>query len=296
MSFFYSARIIPKSISVTLVVVLVANLFLFATLFQPQPAKATGLPVVDIGAIGQSIAEFVWNAAKWVYEKAVQAQEAAWRIWDQFKSNHGIIAEIISTLFLVMMHQVLAKLTNDIVAWINGGGKGEIRVLPDPGDFLLQALDEAGGVLAGAILNVDPATLCDASYLKFKLKAAFTGPYAVPTFDEKVACTFTGAAEGLQGFQKNFTNGGWASFIELSRKENNQIGQTLIVKAELDRIKSEKSAESVAKLNISKGFLAQEKCTVTKAPEWATDAVIGKPLEEIMKVMGEFAPSKGKIG
>ncbi|MEK7493636.1 MAG: kelch repeat-containing protein, partial [Patescibacteria group bacterium] len=91
-------------------------------------------------------------------------------------------------------------------------------------------------------------------------------PYAVTTFDEKVACTFTGAAAGLQKFQEDFRNGGWASFIELARKENNQIGQTLIVAEEMAKIKSEKSAESVAKLNISKGFLAQEKCTITEVP------------------------------
>ncbi|MCR4322824.1 MAG: hypothetical protein NUV61_01925, partial [Candidatus Azambacteria bacterium] len=302
MFLFASESIIPKSISTALIVVLLANLVLFAALFQPQAAQAQWV-VTDPTQIVQNIAKYVWDAAKWVYEKAVDAQEAAYRIWDQFKSNNGVVAEIVSTLLLIMMHQVLAKITNDIVAWINGGGKGKIRVLQDPGKFLTDALDEAGGVLAGAILNVDPATLCDASYLKFKLKAAFTGPYAVPTFDEKVACTFTGAAQGLKNFQEDFTNGGWASFIELARKENNQFGQELILAEELARIKSEKGAESVAKLNISKGFLAQEKCTITKAlskesadgfvgmdadqnSQYNTNALVGKSLEEAIKTMG----------
>ena len=73
------------------------------------------------------------------------------QIWEQFKKNDGVVAELVSSLLLVMMHQVLAKITNDIVAWINGGGKGKIRVLQDPGKFLTDALDEAGGVQAGWI-------------------------------------------------------------------------------------------------------------------------------------------------
>lgn len=295
MLLFSPEYIFPKSISIALIVVLLANLALFAAIFHVEQANAQ---FTDVAAMAQRVAKFIWDAAKWVWEKAVQAQQAAWRVWDQFKSSHGTIAEIISSLLLVMMHQVLAKITNDIVAWINGGGKGQIRVLQDPGGFLLDALDEAGGVVAGAILNVDADTLCDASYLKFTLTAAFTGPYAVPTFDEKVACTFTGAAEGLQKFQEDFTSGGWASFIELSRKENNQLGHTLITAEEMARIKSEKSAESVAKLNISKGFLAQEKCTITKAARWSlsddvtgqdeeisTDALVGKTLEEAQEKM-----------
>ena len=285
MLLFSPEYLLPKSLSIALIVVLLANLALFAAIFHIEQANAQ---FTDVAAMAQRVAKFIWDAAKWVYEKAVDAKNAAYQYWVTFKSSHGIIAEIISSLLLVMMHQVLAKLTNDIVAWINGGGKGQIRVLQDPGKFLTDALDEAGGVLAGAILNVDPATLCDASYLKFKLKAAFTGPYAVPTFDEKVACTFTGAAEGLRKFQEDFTNGGWASFIELSRKENNQIGQTLITAEEMATIKSEKNAESVAKLTISKGFLAQEKCTITGIPSenqtgLGDESDMGKSLESAME-------------
>lgn len=303
--------IIPKSISATLVAVMVLNSLFFALIFYPQKAEAQFTDPVN--AVLQPI-QINLDAQMYALQgldvagnKVSQAKTGLFEIWDQFKSNNGVVAELVSSLLLIMMHQVLAKMTNDIVAWINGGGKGKIRVLQDPGKFLADALDEAGGVLAGAILNVDPATLCDASYLKFKLKAAFTGPYAVPTFDEKVACTFTGAAAGLQKFQEDFRNGGWASFIELSRKENNQIGQTLIIAEEMAKIKSEKSAESVAKLNISKGFLAQEKCTITKVPATnyslgsnfdgdfntmqASDAPTsekdnGRPMEEVMEKYG----------
>ena len=303
MLLFSPEYLFPKSVSIALIVVLLANLTLFAAIFHIEQANAQ---FTDVAAVAQRVAKFIWDAAKWVYEKAVDAKNAAYQYWVTFKSSHGIIAEIISSLLLVMMHQVLAKLTNDIVAWINGGGKGQIRVLQDPGEFLLSALDEAGGALAGAILNVDPATLCDASYLKFKLKAAFTGPYAVPTFDEKVACTFTGMGQGLQKFKEDFGNGGWASFIELSRKENNQIGQALIVNEEIENLKSNLINTKGAMVSMSNGFLAQEKCTVTQLPadsdaaisvlginNAVLDSTMGMDLEYVYKTIstGGFASS-----
>src|SRR3989338_9782588 len=200
-------------------------------------------------------------------DTALASQTTMQYLWEQIKSPWGLLREIAKALALVMVHQMLAKTTNDIVAWINGGGKGDfrkqVRVMQDYRKFLSDSVDEAGGVMMGAILGVDSKTLCDASFLKQKLAPAFLGPYAVPTFNEKVACTFTGMADGLRKFKEDFRNGGWRSWVEYTQAPNNQIGQTLIVAEEMRKIKEERSAEAVAKLNISKGFLAQEKCTVT---------------------------------
>lgn len=284
--------LLPKSTAGFLAAILVANLFLFAGIMHPKPAEA----VLGIGDIvfspvefAQAIGKFIWEKAKWVYDKAKDLREEAYRLWRQFKSNNGVIAEIVSSLLLTTMHVALGRLTNDIVAWINGGGKGKIRVLQDPGKFLTDALDGAGGVLAGAILNVDPRTLCNADFLRLKLKIAFAGPYAVPTFDEKVACTFSGMADGLRRFQNDFEEGGWAAFIKYTEKPNNRIGQTLITAEEMQRIKSEKSAEAVAELGISKGFLAQKKCVVTKGrsgSESFDSRFIGRDVESVIEDAG----------
>ncbi|MEK7520174.1 MAG: kelch repeat-containing protein, partial [Patescibacteria group bacterium] len=270
---------IAKPVSLFLAFVMIANLVLFAAIFYPQPVQATGLPVVDVASIAQTVAKFVWDKAKWVYEKAVAAKTAAYEVWDQFKSAHGVVAELVAATLTIAMHQVLAKLTNDIVAWINGGGKGKLRVLQDPGKFLRDALDEAGGVLMGSILNVDPRTLCDASYLKFTLAPTFAGPYAVPTFDEQVACTFSGMAAGLQRFEQDFRNGGWRAFIDLTRRENNHIGQALIIQKELEKIKAQKKEAADVELNIGKGFLSQKKCVITKAADvsWTRASDEGLP-------------------
>ncbi|MBI1754869.1 hypothetical protein HYR65_01125, partial [Candidatus Azambacteria bacterium] len=281
---------LPKSVSGLLVAVIIANSFLFAMLFQPQQAQAQAVvtdPVltsVQSLSYGAQLVDHALNVAAETKDTAAQTKTGLFEIWDQFKSNHGIIADIVRSLFLILIHQILAKITNDIVAWINGGGKGKIRVLQDPGKFLRDAVDEAGGVLAGAILNVDPKSLCDASFLKIKLKLAFTGPYAIPAFDEKVGCTFTGMAEGLRKFKDDFIQGGWASFIQLTEKPNNHIGQTLIVAEEMKKIKADKNTEATAKLNIGQGFLSQEMCTVTRTAKAAyRTGDEGKNIEDIQK-------------
>src|SRR3989344_2386217 len=283
----------PKYISGLLAFVLIANIVLFAVLMTPKEAKAiagVGDITFDPTLFGQAVKTTAIELKHTSLLTMAAAEEKGYHVfdvkkslWDEFKSSHGIIAEITSTLFLVMMHLILAKITNDIVAWINGGGKGKIRVLQDSGKFLRDAADEAGGMLMGAILNVDPKTLCDASFLKQKLAIQFAGPYAVPTFDEKVACTFTGMADGLRKFKEDFRNGGWRSWIEYTQAPNNQIGQTLIVAEEMRKIKEERSAEAVAKLNISKGFLAQEKCTVEKGPASDPKKWVGQDIEKAFK-------------
>src|SRR3989344_3775008 len=281
----------PKYISGLLAFVLIANIVLFAVLMTPKEAKAiagVGDITFDPTLFGQAVKTTAIELKHTSLLTMAAAEEKGYHVfdvkkslWDEFKSSHGIIAEITSSLFLVMIHQILGKITNDIVAWINGGGKGKIRILQDPGKFLRDAADEAGGVLMGAILNVDPKTLCDASFLKQKLAIQFAGPYAVPTFDEKVACTFTGMADGLRKFKEDFRNGGWRSWIEYTQAPNNQIGQTLIVAEEMRKIKEERSAEAVAELEISKGFLAQKKCTVILGPRGLSDHPwVGKDVEE----------------
>lgn len=272
--------LLSKSTSGLLIAVIVVNSVLFAAIVNPQPTHAvagvgdiTFDPTLNMTTLKQTMEDTsrFFKEEKYNLKTAVfEANQTQKSYWDQFKSSHGVIAEIVASLFLVLMHQMLAKITNDIVAWINGGMKGKvrdkIRVLQDPGKFLADAADEAGGVLAGAILNVDSRSLCDASFLKGKLKIALTGPFAVPTFDEKVGCTFSGMADGLRKFKEDFTHGGWTAFIQLTEKPNNRIGQTLIAMEELEKIKAQKSATAVAELQINKGFLPQEKCFVTKAP------------------------------
>ncbi len=265
-------NILSKSVSGLLVTIIIANSFMFAILFQPKQAKAQFTD--PINAVLQPLqyslqfADSAFEKTKTAKDTAVQTKTGLFEVWNQFRKNDGIIAGIVKSLLLMTMHQVLAKITNDTVAWINGGGKGKIRILQDPGKFLSDAIDEAGGVLAGQILGVDPASLCNADYLKYTLKAELTGPYAVPTFNEKVACTFSGAANGLRKFQEDFTNGGWTSFIELLDKPNNQMGQRMIVTEELDKLKTDSAALASGNIARNGGYLDQEKCTITKLPGW----------------------------
>ena len=273
---------LSKYISGTLVFVLVANIVLFGVLMTPKSAQAN-MPVIDATAAAQrgvygkfTVLQYWQTQLANTRDTALASQTTMQYLWEQIKSPWGLLREIAKALALVMVHQMLAKTTNDIVAWINGGGKGDfrkqVRVMQDYRKFLSDSVDEAGGVLMGAILGVDSKTLCDASFLKQKLAPAFLGPYAVPTFNEKVACTFTGMADGLRKFKEDFRNGGWRSWIEYTQMPNNQIGQTLIISNWSIEEKAKSLEAAKVEVGISKGFLAQKRCTIAKLPTGDSNA------------------------
>src|SRR3989304_9093922 len=128
---FLNFLIIRKGICSLLVFVLIANLAFFAVLMAPHEANAQFVIEWPAGSILQ-LQNNVLKTQSNVLQAKIAALEVAdtqknwlFQIWEQFKKNDGVVAELVSSLLLVMMHQVLAKITNDIVAWINGGGKGD---------------------------------------------------------------------------------------------------------------------------------------------------------------------------
>jgi len=283
MEIFTGEKFLPKSICVLLASLMIANSVLFALLLAPQNAHAifgAGDIVFDPALLARSIIDYIWQAAKWTVEKAGQLATTAYQTWEKFYSQNGEIATLLRGLFVTAVTMALNKLTNDIVAWINGGGKGKIAVLQNPEKFLANAANQAGGILAGEILGVDPRSLCDASFLQGKLKIAFTSPYAVPTFQDQVACTFTGFVDGLQKFQQDFRNGGWASFVQLTDMPNNHIGLTLLTAQELAQTSATQQAAATVKALTGQGFVPQELCTVTKDPQ-NTKGLQGRTVPDI---------------
>lgn len=253
----------PKSISTLLIVILIANMALFAVIFHPKQAEAAIFH--DAIAVARDTIEFVWKVAKGAYERVATAASLNFDAYEKAYGNDGIIVQAVSLTLALALHQLLAKMTNDIIAWINGGYRGKPRIMQDFGKALEDSLDEAGGVVMGAITGLDPKTLCDASWLKLKLAPAFGGPFAVPTFEEKVACTFSGMAEGLRKFKEDFRNGGWQSFVKYAEKQNNRIGVTLLVAEKYAEEQKKAKNNFVAETTAGRGYLAQKKCYITKA-------------------------------
>lgn len=280
---------LSKCVSGILVFVLLANIVLFGVLMAPKRAEAQ-LPVTDVAAMAQrtaqmqiSLAHYWSTVASQTRDTAMASQTTLQYLWEQIKSPWGLLSEIGKALFLVFIHQMLAKTTNDIIAYINGG-KGQfskkVRVMQDPMKFLRDSVDEAGGVLMGTILGVDSRTLCDASFLKLKLAPALLGPYAVPTFNEKVACTFSGMQEGLRKFKEDFRNGGWSAWIEYTQRQNNQIGITLDTVDQLAKMQAKQLEKAKTEAGISEGFMAQKRCIITKGPNIDPEFGIGLDIEE----------------
>ncbi|MBU4579974.1 hypothetical protein KKB43_03065, partial [Patescibacteria group bacterium] len=109
-------------------------------LLCPKPAQAA-LSTMVFDALLYA-GKMVWNAVKWVYDKAAAAYHAA---ADWISAKLGLSQRVLdfltwarATALNILLHQILAQLTNDITAWIQNGT--EPRFLSEGlGDWLGRA-------------------------------------------------------------------------------------------------------------------------------------------------------------
>ena len=50
-------------------------------------------------------------------------------------------------------------------------------------------------------------------------------------------------ADGLRRFKEDFRSSGWQSFVQYAEKQNNQLGQTIVVAEEAAKIESKEAAK-----------------------------------------------------
>ena len=176
---------LSKSLSLFLATLMVVNSMLFAVIVHPKPAQA--LPG-DFVTVVKDFSKDVWGAiekafreAKAATDKAFQSSSVAFDTWDKTDS---IMKDIGTYLFTITMQIIADRMTNDIVAWLNGGAKGSPKVTQDFGQKLRDAADLAAGAVVGGLLGLNNNELCDPNFLKVKLTIALN-PLQAPTFPER---------------------------------------------------------------------------------------------------------------
>lgn len=146
----------------------------------------------------------------------------------------------------IVKKQILDRLVDALIDWIQGGGKG--RIVDDWGLFFETAGQNAVGEFAKAIGLED---LCSPFAIQFQLAL-----FDVRTFSEQVTCTLDDIITNLDNFYNDFTAGGWLGYQTLWQPQNNFFGLTLMG---LDRLaKEEALAVEAAKSEAlaGQGFLS----------------------------------------
>jgi len=270
MMFFNTNLGATRSISFFLAFVLIVNSFLFAVIYNAQPAQAifgAGDVVFDPAAVAQSIKNFVVDKAKWVWEKAqaaaTHAYETVSTAFEAWKKSDSILAKVSYQLMYITVQIMLQRMTQNIVGWLDGGAKGSPKIFQDFGQDFENAADLAGGAVIGGLLGLNNGELCDPNFLKVRLVVGLDELRA-PTFQENFKCSFTGGLKNLKAFKDNFEDGGWKSWVQLGRSENNNIGNYLTAQREIQKAQAEQDRILQAKIVSGNGLKPQEVCRVTK--------------------------------
>lgn len=148
---------------------------------------------------------------------------------------------------------VIRQLTKSIVNWIDSGFQGKPAFVQDLGKFLTDIADEQigefihGGALAG---------LCSPFALQVRITIARSR-----IADQPVQCTLTKVVGNVEGFFKNFQNGGWPAWLALTTvTTNNPYGAYIYYENQLDARIRAKQAEETEKVRQGSGFLSFEVC------------------------------------
>jgi hypothetical protein len=244
----------PRKTIASLIIICLIGVITGPILFYPKTAKAADAVVV-VASGPQSKGNFI-SWLKRISDKIFQAGNlgqlivaVAEKVWD----NAQKLAEWASgTILNLLLHQILAQLTNDIVNWIQGGG--EPRFMSEGfGGFLSRAVDNAVGNFVDNYLGM--GWLCEPFDVDIKIALL-----DVPTFEEKARCTLSDIVDNIENFAEDFSQGGWRAWIELGKPQNNFYGAVLLAQQEKDRVASETQREVETEAQMGGGFLSARDC------------------------------------
>jgi hypothetical protein len=191
-----------------------------------------------------------------VIDKSNLVQNAYQSVQQQSLSNKEYVLD---PTFRCIAQVILRQMTNDIVAWINGGFKGNPAFVSNPSQFLVNIADRtAEDFLRGTALEF----LCSPFKLQIRLAIAlnYNSASAPPqcTWSQVFGNVSGAADQAMNDFTGgDFSSGGLPGWFQLTQNNsNNSTGSYLEAAANLDfQIGAKKSIE-LGKLSWGNGFLS----------------------------------------
>lgn len=220
------------------------GIFLGANLLLPISAQAFLQPVIDkLNAFYNTsqLVQFIVSVGLKVKDLAIQVAE--------FVDTKLRFARKIA--FNILKTQILNMITNDIVRFINGQGKP--RFVTDWKKFLKTAGDNAAGRF---IEELGGGFLCEQFSVQIRVLLA-----QPKKFPERARCSVSDIVKNVDGFFKNFRNGGWRAWIQVSTvPQNNIYGAYLLAVDENITRQFEAKEAAEAEAGASGGFLGVKVC------------------------------------
>lgn len=242
-----------KSVALFLIAVIISP----ATILVLFPLKTAQAQCGTVEIASKDVKTQTWiQRAYYAVTKAYQSEglikaaiTAGKLVWDTAVQQATHMA---SLFFNMLLHKLLARITNDLVNWIQNGGKP--RFLSEGiGKYLLDAADAAGVDFLDQYLGA--GWLCEPFDMNIKIALLET-----KKFEEKSRCTFDDIGHNLRDFYEDFTKGGWLGWLKVTEPQNNFYGELLMAKDEYNRVKTEAEENADKEAAMGKGFLSVQEC------------------------------------
>ena len=150
----------------------------------------------------------------------------------------------------IMMKKFLDMLVDQIIQWIQGGGKPQF--VTDWRGFL----EDAGNQITGEFVQeLGLGFLCSPFSLQVQLALLPIGK-----FDRQAECTLDEIVTNIDNFFLDFRNGGWIAYTTSLQPRNNFFGAVLLAEADLDRRRGNAEIAAQNEAIAGAGFLSTKKC------------------------------------
>jgi len=230
----------------TIVAVLFLSMVLGGIVAPAKKARA-GIPVIDPTLIATT-------AANWLKSFANEVAKE----WKE-------------TLLAQLKKQILDQIVNQTVQWIQGNG--EPQFVTDFEGFLRGAGDRAVG---GLLQEINLGEMCQPFRLRVRvnLENSYFGT-TPPPFTQQSACTLSRVVDNIEGFYRDFNQGGWVGYTELLRPQNNYFGSYLMAQDEALRRQSVAVDVAGREVASNQGFLNTKRCVEWTGTDLLTGELIG---------------------
>lgn len=235
---------------------------LLSSLFFVLPRKAEAIvPVHDVGVLGQTVAAVgqLGSILGTLSNVLATAKNTFTSIFSLEIKDY-----ILDPLLYQVAQRMLHQLSQNTIAWIKGGFKGNPLFIQDLETTLTDAADQASGRFMKEFLSPDVYNLlCSPfrSQLKIALKS-YRRPYS-----ERMQCTLSTVMANAQNaaeFGQKLREGDWGDWINVTTNpQNNPLGAVLFSINELESRQAAAVERTKTESIFNQGFLSMKKCAET---------------------------------
>lgn len=143
---------------------------------------------------------------------------------------------------------VIANIAKNNLGWVGSGNNGNPLYITNQRNYFSGIKNQEVERIAKNLINkkVSP-------YAKNSLKNILS---EYLPFEEKIKPTLNQSQ--LDSFQNDFSNGGWQTFTEFTKSQNNPVGSYILTREHLAKEAKAKKEESTNELNWNNGFLSKK--------------------------------------